>query len=358
MTTTYDEPVLEDERLEIVRGRRAPFTQVADWVNTHPDLKNNSKLLYALLSMHVNSSRGDNRVWPTQKMLARLMKLKQARSIKQYLDELVAAGAIEMELVTYAGKMRRRYLYVVHETPPPGHPAPADLASWYAEEKRKDAEKKAKTAAQAEGAVERTLGEALDGTTGSAAERSPEPPRQRTPKKQDEQERDERQPASGGRRAAARGTGTRPVSPRPPTKSAQAAADRARRKEAADARSEQAREIAQVWWEHAQAAYGRWAGAQGGYMALVRMIERALKADYSVEQIRLALRRCGKHLPQAARWQEALGTAAGRSAASGAGHAGRPAAYSDADTWDRPPATDPKAPTDLTEAEAAALFAR
>lgn len=361
-----------DEQIRIVRGRRAPFTQVPDWVGIHPTLSNEAKALYWRLAMHVNVSRGTNTVWPTRKILAKLMQLKQARSIKGYLEELVEAQAIGMELVPYAGGMRRRYVYVVHEVPPKDYPHPVDLDEWYAIQKAEAAAEAEKTAGQDESAVERTSGNADQHTSDGALETHPGPApkrtlgqaRKRALKKEDEGKLDERKPdelkaPAGSRRAVARRDSSRPATPKPPSKTAQLKADRARRAAEADSRKAEARDIAAVWWEYSQETYGPWAGRSGGYMGLVGMIDRALNAGYSTEQIRLALRQCATHLPHAGTWQRTLGVVSGRTSAQPArGSAGRPTAYSDSATWQRDPAD--RQPTeskpDLTEAEAEALF--
>ena len=120
-----------DEQIEIAAGRRAPYTQLADWVALS-GISDHAKALYWHLKMHVNVERGDFEVWPRKELLAAWMQIKQARRIDPYIDELVRIGAIEVYRRRYANGMRARNRYVVHDTPPPGYTGPTSLAEWYA----------------------------------------------------------------------------------------------------------------------------------------------------------------------------------------------------------------------------------
>lgn len=119
-----------DEQIEVQAGRRAPFTQVGDWVLISC-VSDRAVALYSRLAMHVNVSRGDTEVWPAQEVLAEWAGLSKPDSVTPYLDELAAIGAITVERMQYAGGLRTRNRYTIHQTPPPEYVGPIALADYY-----------------------------------------------------------------------------------------------------------------------------------------------------------------------------------------------------------------------------------
>ena len=123
------------DELEITLGRRAPFTQVGDWVML-ANIRHASKVLYWALSAHINSGRrreGDTDVWPTQEALAQMLGYSRADKVRPLLEELVAIDAIEIQKVPVPkGGNRERSIYTVHQTPPPGFVGLESLAEFHA----------------------------------------------------------------------------------------------------------------------------------------------------------------------------------------------------------------------------------
>lgn len=101
---------------------------VGDWILL-ADIRPPSKVLYWALSGHLNAARGDSIVYPTQDDLAAMLGYSEGRKIRQYLDELVAIGAVE---VARSPRNARRHVYTVHESPPPGYAGMESLREFYA----------------------------------------------------------------------------------------------------------------------------------------------------------------------------------------------------------------------------------
>lgn len=123
--------VIPDETIEVAPGRRAPYTQLGDWVALS-GIDDHAKALYWHLSMHINTERGDREVWPRREELADLAGFKRPQSVDRYIADLVAIGAVEVWTIRYANGMRTRSRYVVHAAPPPGYTGPTTLAEWLA----------------------------------------------------------------------------------------------------------------------------------------------------------------------------------------------------------------------------------
>ncbi|MER7937818.1 MULTISPECIES: hypothetical protein [unclassified Streptomyces] len=120
-----------DEQLEIVRGRKAPYTTVPDWVSIHADLDPQAKALYNVLAAHVNTSRDDTLVWPTRLSLAEMLGFSREQSVDKYIKQLVAVGAIDTEEIRRPNGSKG-VLYTVHQTPPGDYDGPQTLSAWYA----------------------------------------------------------------------------------------------------------------------------------------------------------------------------------------------------------------------------------
>lgn len=134
------------EQIEVQAGRRAPYTQVGDWVLLAP-VSRQAKLLFWALSAHVNTTRGDTEVWPTQSMLAELMdfapikddpaELRDGRRVRPFLKELVDIDAISVRKVRSRGRMRERSIYVINMTPPPDYDGLTSLQEFYTRRKER-----------------------------------------------------------------------------------------------------------------------------------------------------------------------------------------------------------------------------
>jgi hypothetical protein len=122
------------EQMQVIAGRREPFTQCPDWILLAP-VSRGAKLCYWTLKAHVNMERekvGNTEVWPTQNMIAEIMGLAEGRQIRPYLKQLITIEAIEVRKVRHRGKMRQRSIYTVHGTPPDGYDNPKSLKDFYA----------------------------------------------------------------------------------------------------------------------------------------------------------------------------------------------------------------------------------
>ncbi|MGW7702551.1 hypothetical protein ACWGKU_29470, partial [Kitasatospora sp. NPDC054768] len=117
-----------DEDLEVALGRRAPFSQVGDWVLLS-GADNDARTLYWGMVAHVNVSRDDNEVWPGLTSLARILQLKKPEGVSKYMLQLEVLGAVEVIRSTSGLVSRNRY--IVHQTPPRGYRGPQSMAAWY-----------------------------------------------------------------------------------------------------------------------------------------------------------------------------------------------------------------------------------
>ncbi|MEV3926498.1 MULTISPECIES: hypothetical protein [Actinomycetes] len=130
MTDHLTNPNEADEVLEITLGRRAPFSQLGDWV-LFSGVDSDARTLYWGLSAHINTSeRSDNEVWPGLAALARILQLKKPENVSKFMLQLEVIGAVEV-LRTMVGLVRRNR-YVVHQTPPASHVGARSTSEWYA----------------------------------------------------------------------------------------------------------------------------------------------------------------------------------------------------------------------------------
>lgn len=127
-----DNAIEDAEQLEFQTGRRAPYSQVGDWVML-ASIRHPAKVLYWALSAHINSSRDDSVVWPTQDALAEMLGFSRRDKIKPFLDELVAIDAISIKKTgRYVGGLRReRSVYVVNQSPPIEYAGLESLRDFY-----------------------------------------------------------------------------------------------------------------------------------------------------------------------------------------------------------------------------------
>ena len=130
MSEQLNDPNELDEALEVGLGRRAPFSQLGDWV-LFSGASSDARTLYWGLSAHLNTSvRDDMEVWPGLLSLARILGLKKPENVSKYMLELEVIGAIEV-VRTMIGLVRRNR-YIVHQTPPASHTGVQSTSEWYA----------------------------------------------------------------------------------------------------------------------------------------------------------------------------------------------------------------------------------
>ncbi|MGW3091606.1 hypothetical protein [Streptomyces sp. NPDC001108] len=130
MSNQLTDPNAADETLEVTLGRRAPFSQLGDWV-LFSGVDSDARTLYWGLSAHINTSeRSDNEVWPGLAALARILQLKKPENVSKFMLQLEVIGAIEV-VRTMVGLVRRNR-YVVHQTPPASHTGARSTSEWYA----------------------------------------------------------------------------------------------------------------------------------------------------------------------------------------------------------------------------------
>ncbi|MDX2974025.1 MULTISPECIES: hypothetical protein [Actinomycetes] len=130
MSEQLNDPNELDEALEVGLGRRAPFSQLGDWV-LFSGGSSDARTLYWGLSAHLNTSvRDDLEVWPGLLSLARILGLKKPENVSKYMLELEVVGAIEV-VRTMIGLVRRNR-YIIHQTPPASHTGVQSTSEWYA----------------------------------------------------------------------------------------------------------------------------------------------------------------------------------------------------------------------------------
>lgn len=125
-----DEFEYDDEPdIDIIAGRELPpGTMIQDWVML-ADVSAEAKAAYAILQMHVNRQRGDGKVWPSTRAIAKLLMKSRGDKISAPLKELAAIEAID---IRHGRSMPRRNVYIVHQRPPEGYQGPLNLKEWYA----------------------------------------------------------------------------------------------------------------------------------------------------------------------------------------------------------------------------------
>ncbi|MEW1677850.1 hypothetical protein AB0O47_32130 [Streptomyces noursei] len=327
MITTDDTPAELDEvfgDVDIVAGRmpEVPFTQVPNWVLIADGIKPQAQALYAHLAMHVNSQRGDKKVWPTQRVLAARLKLNRVQSLTPYLEQLEELGAIDMQISRYAGKMRQRYKYTVHFLPPEGYAGPVTQAEWYdaywAREEEEKARKESATEEQGKSAHPSPAGgsgqtkqpkkskAAGTGATKPAAAKKPLVARTKPPKSEEEQVLDTK-----ATRGAEWWWGERKTKQNPDPKPGR------------------------VETLVAEGKMPRYVGNKSSaYHAVRTMIRNALKAGYDAGTIAKALENGGRAFPSQQQFEDACARAAGVPVdRARTGASGRAPSYDDDATW-------------------------
>lgn len=142
---------MSGDGIELVEGRSdAPFTNIHDWV-TLSDIDPLAKQLYTIYRTHVNSSRGDDKAWPTQIAIAEMLGVSRTEKVTELNRILEEFSAIEIRQVG----MPRHNVYVIHKAPPAGYSGPTTIKEWYERKADVLAAKRATKAAKAERARQR-----------------------------------------------------------------------------------------------------------------------------------------------------------------------------------------------------------
>lgn len=122
--------VVNDSNTDGIRaGRRADrFVQTPEWIVV-AGLSPQAQALYTALLAHVNHARGDGLAWPGMDVLAHLLGYKRRQTIRKYITELAALGALDVERVQKS--TLRHNIYRIHETPPAEYVGLRTMAEFY-----------------------------------------------------------------------------------------------------------------------------------------------------------------------------------------------------------------------------------
>jgi hypothetical protein len=121
-------PDLDAVEHAVRSGRKFGYATVGEWVLLAPGISDRAVRIYCLLRMHCQGI--DERAWPAQKTLAEMLGIKKTDGIGRAIQELVALGAVDVEVTAHA--RGRRNVYVVHEAPPEGYSqGPLDRNDFY-----------------------------------------------------------------------------------------------------------------------------------------------------------------------------------------------------------------------------------
>ncbi|MFG3132895.1 hypothetical protein ACGFZU_35005 [Streptomyces tendae] len=276
--------------LEILAGRMpdVQFSMVPNWVLLADGIKPQAQALYVHLVMHVNRTRGDQMVWPSQKALALRLGLNRVQSIAQYVDQLVELGAIDVEMQRYQGKMRQRYIYTVHMVPPDDYTGPLNQADWYAAHEEALREKKPASAPAPKTAPAPAQEDVTPETAPTDAPAAPAAPKTRKPRKKPEKSPEEQALDAKATAGAEWWWGERKTKANPNPKPGRLA------------ELVQMKKMAPYVGTVSQA-----------YHATRTLIRNALKAGYDAAIIATALEEGGRAFPSRQQFEDACARAAG-----------------------------------------------
>lgn len=315
-TTSLQE--LDDHIPELeFRAGRMPdvqFTQVPNWVFLADGIKPQAQALYVQLVMHLNRSRGDSLVWPSRKSLAARLGLNRVQSLTQYVEQLEALGAIEVEKQRYQGKMRQRCVYTIHMVPPDGYTGPMDLDQWSAAHEDILRGKKPAEQAEAPNAEPKPADEPATAPTtddASNAPAAPAAPKTRKPRKKPAKSPEEQALEDKATAGAEWWWGERKTKAKPNPKPGR---------------------LAELVALKKMAPYV--GNKSSAYHATRTLILNALKAGYDAGAIAKALEEGGRAFPSRQQFEDACAAAAGVNVnRPRPGGTGRVPAYDDDATW-------------------------
>lgn len=113
---------------EISLGRRAPYSQLGDWVSLS-GVASEAKDSYWTMFMHA-FNEGDI-VQSPRAVLALLQGAKQPRTVDVYIRQLEAIGAVSAARHRPDKELKSRNRYKVHQEPPAAYDGPRSIADLY-----------------------------------------------------------------------------------------------------------------------------------------------------------------------------------------------------------------------------------
>jgi hypothetical protein len=363
--TDYNTPPdgVDPDAVAVRAGRQGvPYTDVHDWV-TFSSVTAEAKALYVIYRAHVNRARGDDLVWTSALVLAKIMGYSRGDKITRFNKELEDLGALQIDRNNVCGRM----VFIVNQEPPAGYKGPLTVADWHARNKpeldriraedkakrdarraaakaRKDAE--AGTSEKDGGAVHPKQGEpAVHPERGEQvhAERGvpvhPERGREQDVLELEEENKKNQTPV-----ADATGGESKPSSAQTTIDGTEESLE-----PKAATLNELAKQDARIWMDYWSSKGSPIAGDHV-HAKLRALIEKFLKAEYTVVEVREAFRRIGAPvIPTPDRVQRELAAVRGVAVAPVSG-AGRGAGAAVNDHWNRDkvpanvPAQTPKIP--------------
>ncbi len=131
--TDYNTPPegIDPDAVAVRAGRRGtPYTDVHDWV-TFSKISAEAKALYVIYRAHVNRARGDDLVWTSALVLAKIMGYSRGDKITRFNRELEDLGALQIDRNNVCGRM----VFIVNQEPPAGYTGPLTVADWHVRNK-------------------------------------------------------------------------------------------------------------------------------------------------------------------------------------------------------------------------------
>lgn len=108
-----------DDLFEVEAEDDIDFAQVGTWAIFALGLTPVARHLYTIMVTMINRTRGDTDVWPSLDLLAVWLGLSRGDKVTPYMDELIAAGAVDKRARRMNG-LRSRNVYRVRRNPPDG----------------------------------------------------------------------------------------------------------------------------------------------------------------------------------------------------------------------------------------------
>lgn len=108
---------MNDDPFEVEAEDDIDFAQVGTWAIFALSLTPVARHLYTIMVAMINRKRGDDDVWPSLDLLAVWLGLSRGDKVTPYMDELIAAGAIDKRARRMNG-LRSRNVYRVRRNPP------------------------------------------------------------------------------------------------------------------------------------------------------------------------------------------------------------------------------------------------
>ena len=122
---------------ETRNGRRNdyPFVMIPQWVlllRTSGGLSAGGFMVYCLLLAHVNSTRGDGKMWVTQENIGKMLDMHPKTVGRLINGELSQLGLVDVATHRYGdNNSRKRNVYTIHEIPDDSFSGYRSLGSWH-----------------------------------------------------------------------------------------------------------------------------------------------------------------------------------------------------------------------------------